>query len=78
MHQNKIRDGDVMVWINIAGEGCETALGHSERHRRHVPEEIRHREEEDVHGRSLAEITPDGAPPRRFRQEPLRAPLKVF
>src|SRR5207244_74524 len=43
------RNGDVMVSVHIAGDGCERAVGHPDDDRRHVFEGIGHREQQHVH-----------------------------
>ena len=46
----EIGDGDMVVRIDVAGQGRQRAVRHPDRHRRHVLEGIRHREQEHVHG----------------------------
>ena len=51
LHEDEIGDGDVMVGIEVARERGQRAVRHADGDRRHVLERVRHREQQDVHGR---------------------------
>jgi hypothetical protein len=51
LHQDQVRDRDPVVPIDIAGERGERPVRHAHRQRRRVLERIRHREQQDAHGR---------------------------
>ena len=51
LHQHEIRDGDVVVRVDVAGQRCQRPVRHPDGDRRHVLERVGHREQQDVHER---------------------------
>jgi hypothetical protein len=49
LRQHEIGDGDVMVRIEVAGQGGKRAVRHPDGDRRRVLERVGHRQQEDRH-----------------------------
>ena len=46
----EIRDGDAMVWVDVAGKRREGAVRHPDREHGRVLERVGHRQQQDPHG----------------------------
>ena len=53
LDEDQVGDRHAVVPVDVAGERGERAVGNPDRHRRHVLERVRHRQQEDVHGRAV-------------------------
>ena len=49
LNEDQVGGGDVVVGVDVPGEGCQCPVRHPDGDRRHVLERVRHREQQDVH-----------------------------
>src|SRR5262249_42477775 len=67
LDKNEIGDGDAVMVVNIARQRSECPIGHADRHRGHVLERVRHRQQKDVH--SIPQNEEPGLESSRLRKD---------
>jgi hypothetical protein len=75
LDQDEIGDGDLVMRVDVTGEGRERPVGHTDGDRRHVLEGVRHGEQQDAHVPSAYQRPGRTASPSERRRRPTTGTL---